>query len=116
MALRESLLSSWHKPTFLTYVLMPLSWVYWLIFAIRRQCYRLGLLSSYRADIPVIIVGNLTVGGTGKTPLVIHLVEQLRANGFSPAVISRGYSGDASSYPLEVTESTPVNESGDDHY
>ena len=93
---------------------MPLSWVYWLVFALRKQCYRLGLLSSYRADIPVVIVGNLTVGGTGKTPLVIHLVEQLRANGFSPAVISRGYSGDATSYPLEVTESTPVNESGDE--
>jgi len=114
MSLRESLLSSWHKPTVLTYVLMPLSWIYWLVFAIRKQCYGLGVFSSYRAEVPVVIVGNLTVGGTGKTPLVIHLVEQLRAKGFSPAVISRGYSGNAKSYPLEVTENTPVNESGDE--
>ena len=114
MAFRESLLSSWQKTNTLTYALMPLSWVYQFVFFIRKQLYRIGLFSSYRAAIPVIVVGNLTVGGTGKTPLVIQLVEQLRANGYSPAVISRGYSGDAPFYPYEVMVDSPVSESGDE--
>lgn len=114
MAFRELLLSSWQKPTILSYCLMPLSWIYKIVFAIRKQCYRLNLFPSYRAGVPVVVIGNLTVGGTGKTPLVIHLVELLRLHGYSPAVISRGYSGDAPFYPFEVTADTPVSESGDE--
>ena len=114
MSLREHLLSSWQRPSFLTYVLMPLSWVYRCVFAARKLGYRLGLFSSYHSQVPVIVVGNLTVGGTGKTPLVIYLVELLRENGFSPAVISRGYSGDAPHYPFEVSPETSVKESGDE--
>lgn len=93
---------------------MPLSWVYRFFFTIRKLCYQVGIFSSYKAKVPVIVVGNLTVGGTGKTPLVIYLVELLREQGYSPAVISRGYSGDAPSYPFEVTAKTPVEQSGDE--
>ena len=114
MAFRDSLLSSWQKPTLLTYALIPFGWVYRTVYAIRKLCYRIGIFSSYKADMPVIVVGNLTVGGTGKTPLVIYLVELLRSQGYTPAVISRGYSGDAPIYPLEVTPSTPVDHSGDE--
>ena len=114
MAFRDSLLSSWQKPTLLTYALIPFSWVYRIVYAIRKLCYRFGIFSSYNADVPVIVVGNLTVGGTGKTPLVIYLVELLRSQGYAPGVISRGYSGDAPTYPLEVTSTTPVEQSGDE--
>ena len=63
---------------------------------------------------PVLVVGNLTVGGTGKTPLVISLVEQFRELGFKPGVISRGYAGKASQYPMSVLSTTSVFECGDE--
>jgi len=114
MNFRENLLLSWQEPTRLTTFLLPLSWLYKLIFNIRRKLYEVGFLSSYRATVPVVVVGNLTVGGTGKTPLVIHLVELLRQYGYSPGVISRGYSGDAPYYPYEVNKHSSVQASGDE--
>jgi len=114
MTFRDRLLLSWKKPTRLTFLLWPLSGVYRALYAARKWLYRIGFFSSYRASVPVIVVGNLTVGGTGKTPLVIHLVELLRKHGYTPGVISRGYSGDAPYYPYQVTSNSPVNESGDE--
>ncbi len=114
MGIKKSLLKSWAKPNALTAVLKPLSGVYRGAFAARKQAFKRGIFSSYRAPIPVIVVGNLTVGGTGKTPLVIYLVEQLKELGFAPGVISRGYSGSAQSYPLEVHQETDVAECGDE--
>jgi tetraacyldisaccharide 4'-kinase len=73
--------------------LVPLSWLFFLIAVVRRGLYRLGVLSSFRLPVPVIVVGNLTVGGSGKTPLVLWLVERLRQQGWQPGIISRGYGG-----------------------
>lgn len=114
MGLKKTLLRSWATPNVLTGLLRPLSLIYRGAFALRRTAFDLGILERYRAPVPVIIVGNLTVGGTGKTPLVVHLVEQLRKQGFTPGVISRGYSGEAKEYPLLVGPETPVFESGDE--
>jgi len=75
----------------LALALWPLSIVFRALVALRRSLYRLGLLKSTRLPVPVIIVGNIFVGGTGKTPLVIWLVEALRNTGYTPGVISRGY-------------------------
>jgi len=111
---RQALLNSWQQPNFLTVLLWPLSLFYRLVFAMRKGLYRFGILSSYTAPVPVVVVGNISVGGTGKTPLVIYLVEQLRAQGFKPGVISRGYGGQAQQYPLMVSSETPVVESGDE--
>lgn len=112
--LRKILMRSWQKSNGLTIMLWPLSLVYRLLFALRSQLYKMGVLASYTAPVPVIVVGNLSVGGTGKTPLVIYLIERLRELGFRPGVISRGYGGDASSYPLLLNANTPVEDSGDE--
>ncbi len=93
---QEIIHQAWRKKNALFYwVLVPLSWVFALISSLRRCAYRLGILKSHALSVPVIIVGNIHVGGSGKTPVVIWLVEQLRQQGYQPAVISRGYGGSA---------------------
>ncbi len=80
-------LSLWHL------VLWPVSLIFRVLVAVRRWLYRVGLLASVRLPVPVLVVGNITVGGTGKTPLVLWLAEWLRAQGYRPGIISRGYGG-----------------------
>lgn len=76
-------------------VLIPLSWLFGLLLRLRRACFRFGLCRVERMSVPVIVVGNLTVGGSGKTPLSIALVAWLRAAGYVPGIVSRGYGGSA---------------------
>ena len=83
-------------------LLTPLSLVFRVIVNLRRLAYRGGLRRSTRVSLPVIIVGNITVGGTGKTPLVAWLAKYLRSKGYKPGIISRGYGGQASSWPQQV--------------
>ena len=83
-------------------LLTPLSLLFRMLVWLRRFAYRKGLLRSYRISLPVIIVGNITAGGTGKTPLVIWLAEHLRDKGYRPGIISRGYGGQASNWPQQV--------------
>ncbi len=83
-------------------LLTPLSLVFRVVVWLRRKAYRIGLLRSHRVSLPVIIVGNITVGGTGKTPLVIWLADYLRGKGYRPGIISRGYGGKASNWPQQV--------------
>lgn len=71
--------------------LLPFSWLFLLLVAVRRALYRLGAIRAHSLPVPVIVVGNLTVGGSGKTPLVLWLVERLREAGWHPGIISRGY-------------------------
>lgn len=73
------------------YVLLPVTLLFWLVSTIRRCLFKIGLKKSYSLPVPVIIVGNITVGGSGKTPTVLFLIELLRKEGFKPGVISRGY-------------------------
>ena len=83
----------WWRPalTWRTAPLLPLAWLFGALIALRRGLYGLGILKATRLRVPVVMVGNLTVGGSGKTPLVIFLVAALAARGFTPGVISRGY-------------------------
>ncbi len=82
--------------------LVPLAWVYRLAGVLHKVAYTSGLLSSYEADVPVVVVGNISIGGTGKTPLVIWLVEYFRSLGYTPGVIARGYRGRAKNWPQQV--------------
>lgn len=92
----------WYNKGFLSLVLTPVSWLYCFIAIVRRQAYRLHLLKSHRIPVPVIIVGNITAGGTGKTPLVTWLVKLLKDRGYSPGIVSRGYGGAARHWPQQV--------------
>lgn len=103
----------WHDGHPLFALLLPLSLLFGLITALRRQLYRAGLLRAWRAPVPVIVIGNITVGGTGKTPVTLAVVEQLRQAGWRPAIVSRGYGGDAD-YPCRVLPDSPAAEVGDE--
>src|SRR3974390_2970199 len=83
----------WLRATPLSCALLPASWLFRGAVAGRRFLYRTRLLSATRLPVPVVVVGNVMVGGTGKTPLVIALVERLREAGYRPGVITRGYGG-----------------------
>jgi tetraacyldisaccharide 4'-kinase len=93
--------------------LLPVSWLFLLLVALRRALYRRGLLHSEALPVPVIVVGNLTVGGSGKTPLVLWLVERLRARGWRPGIISRGYGGNTDGVRAVAANSSPA-EIGDE--
>lgn len=88
-------MGAWQARGCVPVLLLPLATVFGLIAAVRRFAYRCGLLRSVRLPVPVVIVGNITVGGVGKTPLTMHLVEAMRRMGRHPGVISRGYGGQA---------------------
>ena len=104
----------WSGESPLWRLLLPLSWLYGLVSGSIRLCYRLGLKQTWRAPVPVVVVGNLTAGGNGKTPVVIWLVEQLQQRGIRVGVVSRGYGGKAPSYPLLLTHKTTTAEAGDE--
>jgi tetraacyldisaccharide 4'-kinase len=106
--------SIWSGKSRLYLLLLPFSWVYGLISGAIRLSYRLGLRQSWRAPVPVVVVGNLTAGGNGKTPVVIWLVEQLQQQGIKVGVVSRGYGGKAAAYPLVLSAETSPAEAGDE--
>lgn len=85
------LLRAWQRRGLLAWMLLPLSLIYRALVAVRRMLFVVGVLRQTVLPVPVVVVGNVFVGGTGKTPLVIWLVEQLRARGFTPGVVARGY-------------------------
>jgi tetraacyldisaccharide 4'-kinase len=104
----------WYGASPLSLLLLPLAWLFSMAVALRRQAYRSGLLRSQRVGVPVVVVGNITVGGTGKTPLVAWLASRLRAEGFRPGIVSRGYGGRPQASPVRVTDASTANEVGDE--
>jgi tetraacyldisaccharide 4'-kinase len=95
-------------------LLLPLSWLFAAVVALRRSAYRLGWSQSLRAARPVIVVGNITVGGTGKTPMTIWLAEQLQARGLRVGIVLRGYGGTSTQWPRDVSNETSAEEVGDE--
>jgi tetraacyldisaccharide 4'-kinase len=105
----ESLNAIWYGTARPSLWLRALSAVFKTGVRLRRDMYTSGLLSSTRLRVPVVVVGNITVGGTGKTPLVIALIEALRARGFNPGVVSRGYAGTQENLIVVDENSSPLS-------
>ncbi len=108
----------WFENHPLKYLLWPLLWPLSLLFGAisqsKRKQYLKGNKQAYQAPVPVIVVGNITAGGNGKTPVVVWLVEQLQQLGYKPGVVSRGYGAKAPHYPLVLDVDTPAKHCGDE--
>ena len=104
----------WHQPRIFNRLLLPLSWLYCALAVLVRLSWRIGLRRPERVGVPVLVVGNLTVGGTGKTPLVIALAVHFRSIGCRPGIVSRGYGGRNSAEPHGVTGSDTPATVGDE--
>ena len=104
---------SWYKKSLWLYLLYPFSLIFSYLTSRRRRKYVKNTIESYLPDIPVIIVGNLTIGGTGKTPLVKHIATELLNKGYKPGIVSRGYGGKFKE-TLQVNSNTSVKETGDE--
>lgn len=105
--MKDWLQKQWQVRSHWQWVLLPLSCIFMGLVALRRAMYRLGLLKSSRLSVPLIVVGNVSLGGTGKTPLVIYLAQQLQAAGLTPGVISRGYGGKQQTATPVFADSNP---------
>ena len=93
MSIAQLIQDAWNKQAKWLIVLRPLSWIYRGGFLLNKKLYQMGIKSSYQAPIPVMVIGNITVGGSGKTPLLIQLVNYLHSQNVRVGVISRGYGG-----------------------
>ena len=105
---------AWHKKNLLFYAaLVPLSWLFGGLVAARRGLYKCAILKSYALPVPVIVVGNVSMGGTGKTPVVMWLVQELKQRGYKPGVISRGYGANVTA-PISVNANSQASDVGDE--
>jgi len=108
------LLDVWYKDPFIGAWLMPLGFLFSDFVKFRKFLFRIGVFKKHTLPVPVIVIGNITVGGTGKTPLIIYLAELLKTEGFKPGIISRGYGGQAESWPQWVDANSTAEQVGDE--
>ena len=104
---------SWYKKSLWLYLLYPFSLIFSYLTSRRRRKFLKNKISAYSAEIPIVVVGNLTIGGTGKTPLVKYIATELSNKGYKPGIVSRGYGGKFKE-TLQVTDQTSVKETGDE--
>lgn len=104
----------WYSKNPLAYLLLPLSWLFRGVSGFRKWLYHNGLLSAQGLPVPVVVVGNINVGGTGKTPLVIVLAEILKEHGYRPGIITRGYGGEVKESPVKVSEDSDAYQVSDE--
>src|SRR5690606_11257834 len=108
------LVNAWYRKSAWLHLLRPASGVFRFAAAYRRGKFRQGSREIFQAPVPVIVAGNITTGGTGKTPLVIYLAQRLQQAGYRPGIVSRGYGARSKHFPLEVTASSPAETVGDE--
>ena len=113
MSLAQHFQDAWHKQASWLVMLRPLSWLYGLGFQFNHMLYTSGIKPVYKAPVPVMVIGNITIGGSGKTPLLIQLVKYLQQHGIQVGVISRGYGGKGT-FPALVTQDSEPADVGDE--
>lgn len=114
MDIEKTINNAWQQQSIWLWLFLPLSWLYGLIVKLRRQSYRLGIKKVYQAPVPVMVIGNITIGGSGKTPLIIALVNYLQQQQVKVGVISRGYGGNESIMPTLVNVQHLPDQVGDE--
>jgi tetraacyldisaccharide 4'-kinase len=114
MSLDARLQGVWYGPAWRSLPLWPLSLLYRALVAIRAWLRRVGVLPTLHAAVPVVVVGNLTVGGTGKTPVAAWLAQQLQLRGHRVGVVLRGYGGSHRGAPRIVEGTDAAAETGDE--
>jgi tetraacyldisaccharide 4'-kinase len=112
--MEQRLTKLWYRDTAGPSLLQPLSWLYATAIRVRAIAYARRWLTTHHVDKPVVVVGNLTVGGTGKTPLVIWLARHLTERGLRVGIVSRGYGSEAAEAPRQVNETSNWQEVGDE--
>lgn len=110
----ETLVRQWHKGAWWVWLLSPLVVLFWCVSHIRRLAYRFGIKQSTRVNASVIVVGNISVGGNGKTPVVLALAQYFSNKGKRVGILSRGYGGKSDAYPKHVSETDSPEEVGDE--
>lgn len=105
---------AWYDGAPSGWLLLPLSGLYWIVLSARKFLHACGILKTYNAAVPVVVVGNITAGGTGKTPTVLWLVKELQSRGFKPGIVSRGYGGSKSNTSMRVESDTDAAVAGDE--
>lgn len=113
MSFAQTIQNAWNRQAKWLILLRPLSWLYSAGFQINKRLYTLGLKKTYQAPVPIMVIGNITVGGSGKTPLLIGLVNYLQQKGVRVGVISRGY-GAEGPFPALVTVNSLPDQVGDE--
>ncbi len=104
----------WYGNSAWRFLLLPVSLIFTAIVSLRRWLYQTDVLKSYRMSVPVVVVGNITVGGTGKTPVTIWLAQELKIRGHNPGIVSRGYGGKVGHTPIEATARSNPDIVGDE--
>lgn len=110
----SNMVKRWHQGRWWVWFLSPLTVIFWLLSALRRGCFKFGVKKSIRVDAKVIVVGNISVGGNGKTPVVLALAEYYKKRGLKVGILSRGYGGKSDHYPRVVTKDDSAVEVGDE--
>ncbi|MBM3390753.1 MAG: tetraacyldisaccharide 4'-kinase [Betaproteobacteria bacterium] len=113
MNLGQRIASGWQRRGLLPLLLLPLALLFAMAANLRRTAYRLGWKSPIELPVPVVVIGNITAGGSGKTPLALHLAQALARHGFRPGIVSRGYGGSAQGVE-EVKASSDAARVGDE--
>jgi len=108
------LVDAWYRRAWWLWLLRPLELLFRCLVVVRRAAYRVGLLASYTPEKPLVVVGNITVGGTGKTPVVVAMIEYLQSVGLRPGVVSRGYGATATTFPYRVNANSTAEDCGDE--
>ena len=116
MSLAQRLVDNWYTPrlTLLSALLAPLALLFGAASALRRRAYRAGILRRHSLDVPVVVVGNINVGGSGKTPLALCIARELALRGWRPGLVSRGYGGSGGAPRRVLASSTPADVGDED--